>query len=52
MDVLLLLTQEMGRHRVEGVRPQLVFSEDHLEHVELYTAFDVDVLGVSCTEGF
>ena len=44
VDVLLLLAEEMGADGVERVGRQLVVALEHLEHVELHAALDVDLL--------
>lgn len=50
--IFFLLFQKVVSHRVEGVRSQFVISDDHLHHVKLHTALDVDIFAFSCSESF
>ena len=52
VHILLLLAQEVSRNRIQRVRTQLMFSQDDLEHIELYTTLYIDVLGFACPQGF
>ena len=45
--VLLLLSEKLSTHGIEGVRMQLVVALYRLEYVEYHTAFDSDFIGLA-----
>ena len=49
MHILFLFAEEVGGNRIEREGAQFVLSQDDLQHVELYAAFDIDLFGVACT---